>query len=90
MVPEHLAVERVAARVRRGGHSVPEIKIRERYRRLWPLVAVAAAEVQSADFWDNSTLDGPQLAAELVNGQLLSRPKWPPWTAGALSGRWVA
>ncbi len=43
MLPEHVAVARVAARVERGGHSVPEHKIRERYRRLWPLVAEAAA-----------------------------------------------
>jgi predicted ABC-type ATPase len=39
MVPEELAVERVADRVRCGGHSVPEDKIRGRYGRLWELVA---------------------------------------------------
>src|ERR1017187_4374635 len=40
MLPEHVAVARVASRVERGGHSVPENKIRERYQRLWPLIAV--------------------------------------------------
>ena len=90
MVPEHLAVARVAARVERGGHSVPENKIRERYQRLWPLVAVAAAKAQSAAFWDNSTLDGPELVAELANGQLLAPPKWPSWTPDVLTGRWAA
>jgi predicted ABC-type ATPase len=90
MLPEQLAVARVAARVDRGGHSVPENKIRERYHRLWPLVAVAAAKAQTAAFWDNSTLDGPDLVAELAGGQLLARPKWPSWTPDSLTGRWKA
>jgi predicted ABC-type ATPase len=89
MVPEHVAVARVAARIERGGHSVPEIKIRERYQRLWPLVAVAATKAQSAAFWDNSTLDGPELVAELASGQLLAPPKWPSWTADVLTGHWT-
>jgi predicted ABC-type ATPase len=90
MVPEDVTVARVAARVEHGGHSVPENKIRERYQRLWPLVAVAAAKAQSAAFWDNSTLDGPELVAELASGQLLAPPKWPCWTPDALTGRWAA
>lgn len=87
MLPEHVAVARVAARVERGGHFVPEDKIRARYQRLWPQVAVAAAKVQSAAFWDNSTLDGPELVAELANGQLLAPPRWPSWTPDVLTGR---
>jgi predicted ABC-type ATPase len=90
MLPEHVAVERVAARVERGGHSVPENKIRERYQRLWPLIAVAAAKAQSTGFWDNSTLDGPDLVAELASGQLLATPKWPSWTPDVLTGGWAA
>ncbi|MDA8317302.1 MAG: zeta toxin family protein [Actinomycetota bacterium] len=90
ILPEDVAVARVAGRVERGGHAVPETKIRERYRRLWPLVAEAAAMVQSADFWDNSTLDGPELVAELANGQLLAPPRWPSWSPEALTGRWAA
>lgn len=89
MLPENVAVARVAARVERGGHSVPEDKIRQRYQRLWPQVAVAAAKVQSASFWDNSKLDGPVLVAELVNGQLLSPPRWPSWTPDVLTARWI-
>lgn len=85
MLPEHVAVERVAARVEHGGHSVPENKIRERYQRLWPLIAVAAAKAQSTAFWDNSTLDGPDLVAELASGQLLATPKWPSWTPDVLT-----
>lgn len=90
MLPEHVAVARVAARVAQGGHSVPENKIRERYHRLWPLVATAAATANSAAFWDNSTLDGPDLVAALVDGQLLAPPKWPAWTPEVLAVRWAA
>ena len=58
--------------------------------RLWALVAVAAAKVQSADFWDNSTLDGPELVAEMANGQLLAPPKWPSWAPDVLTEHWAA
>jgi len=90
MLPADVAVARVEARVQHGGHSVPEIRIRERYWRLWALVAVAAAKVQSADFWDNSTLDGPALVAELASGQLLAPPTWPSWAPDVLTGPSVA
>jgi predicted ABC-type ATPase len=89
MLPENVAVARVAERVERGGHSVPEHKIRERYQRLWPLVADAAASAQSTNFWDNSTLDGPDLVATLADGQLIARPKWSSWTPVSLTGRWA-
>jgi len=39
LIPEELAVARVAYRVQSGGHPVAENKIRGRYRRLWTLVA---------------------------------------------------
>jgi len=90
VVPLHVAVARVAARVERGGHSVPENKIRERYQRLWPLIAIAATKVPSATFWDNSTLDGPLLVAELADGRLLGPPNWPSWTPQVLTRRWAA
>lgn len=53
LVPVDLTVQRVAERVRRGGHAVPEQKIRERYDRLWPLVAKARDRVDRAEFFDN-------------------------------------
>ena len=90
MVPEDLAVARVAARVRHGGHAVPEIKIRERCHRLWPLVALAAQRTSSAAFWDNSTLDGPESVAVLVEGQLVAPPAWPSWAPSLLAERWAA
>lgn len=41
LVPEDTTVSRVSHRVAHGGHAVPEEKIRERYQRLWDLVAQA-------------------------------------------------
>ncbi|MGH9089978.1 MAG: AAA family ATPase [Acidimicrobiales bacterium] len=88
MVPEDLAVARVRARVATGGHTVPEEKIRQRHRRLWPLAVTAAATADAASFWDNSTLDGPVLAAALGEGRLLGPPRWPPWAPASVTGRW--
>lgn len=42
----HLAVQRVARRVRHGGHAVPEDKIRTRYERMAP---IGVASVHAAD-----------------------------------------
>jgi predicted ABC-type ATPase len=39
LVPEDLAVQRVARRFQAGGHGVPEDKIRARHQRLWTHVA---------------------------------------------------
>jgi predicted ABC-type ATPase len=88
MLPEDLAVARVANRVHNGGHGVPINKIRERNRRLWANVALAAERASSAAFWDNSTLDGPLLIAEVENGVLLRKPKWPAWTPITLIQHW--
>ena len=54
LVPEGLSVARVGDRVRRGGHTVPEDKIRERYRRLWALVVQARVLAERAYIYDNS------------------------------------
>lgn len=90
MVPEDLAVARVAHRMDLGGHAVPEEKVRERYQRLWANIALAGEKANSAAFWDNSTLDGPLLVAEIEKGILLGKPKWPTWTPIALLERWAA
>lgn len=80
LVPEELAVLRVAYRVRAGGHDVPEQKIRERYKRLWTNVALAAAFADKATFYDNSRNEGPQIVAELTAGMSTDRARWPDWT----------
>ncbi|WP_396936815.1 zeta toxin family protein [Mycolicibacterium sp.] len=88
MIPEDLAVLRVRHRVEAGGHDVPEAKIRERYQRLWPLVAAAAARSESATFYDNSTTKGPRIVAQVTGGFVVGAPAWPNWTPAALVSTW--
>ncbi|BBX37082.1 hypothetical protein MMAG44476_10112 [Mycolicibacterium mageritense DSM 44476 = CIP 104973] len=88
MIPEDLAVLRVRHRVEAGGHDVPEAKIRERYQRLWPLVAAAAARSESAAFYDNSTTKGPRIVAQVTGGFVVGSPAWPNWTPAALVSTW--
>ncbi|ART70090.1 ATPase [Mycobacterium dioxanotrophicus] len=88
MIPEDLAVLRVRHRVEAGGHDVPEDKIRERYQRLWPLVATAAARSESATFYDNSTAKGPRIVAQVAGGFAVGAPTWPKWTPAVLVSTW--
>lgn len=80
LAPEELAVRRVAYRVRAGGHDVPERKIRERYRRLWPLIAQAMSIADRAVVYDNSRRTGPVVAAEFYSGLPSGTVSWPQWT----------
>lgn len=88
MVPEELAVARVAARVAAGGHAVPEDKIRGRYRRLWPLVADAIELADTATIYDNSRRKGPHAVAVLSHGFVIGNPLWPAWAPDALTACW--
>jgi predicted ABC-type ATPase len=81
VIPEELSVRRVAHRVRLGGHAVPKAKIRQRYRRLWPLVAQARALADMTYVYDNSTAAQPhRLMASYESGRLLGVPAWAQWT----------
>ncbi|MEB3983434.1 zeta toxin family protein [Mycobacterium sp. 663a-19] len=88
LVPEELAVQRVRHRVDAGGHNVPEGKIRQRYQRLWPLVATAIARCDTATVFDNSALKGPRVVAQLSSGHVIGAPTWPTWTPHVLSSLW--
>lgn len=88
LIPEELAVARVRHRVAAGGHSVPEAKIRERYQRLWALVATAAGRADSATFYDNSGIRGPRIVAQVSGGIIVGSPTWPQWTPAVLTARW--
>lgn len=90
LIPEDLAVHRVAHRVRAGGHEVPEDKIRQRHRRLWDLVAAAIARADTATVYDNSAIGGPRIVAEFSGGVPVGAPGWPLWTPRGLSNRWPA
>jgi predicted ABC-type ATPase len=84
LVPENLAVERVRHRASAGGHNVPESKIRERYQRLWGLVATAIVRCDSATVYDNSGLKGPRIVAQINDGFGMGAPAWPAWTPDVL------
>lgn len=88
MIPEELAIERVAHRVAAGGHDVPTDKIRERHRRLWSIVARAVDRSHAATFWDNSDRNGPRLVALFSDGLPVGSPDWPGWADRALTDRW--
>jgi predicted ABC-type ATPase len=88
LISEALAVQRVAYRVRAGGHHVPENKIRERYQRLWPLASDAITQCDSATVYDNSQRSGPRIVARFAAGQLIETPRWPSWTPEALTVGW--
>jgi len=88
LVPLELALARVDARAAAGGHTVPRRKVRERYARLWPLVAEAMVRSDTARVWDNSRLDGPALVATVVGGRMAGPTTWPAWTPAALTARW--
>jgi predicted ABC-type ATPase len=84
LIPEDLAVERVRYRVAAGGHQVPADKIRQRYRRLWPLAAAAIVRCDSATVYDNSASKGPRIVAQFAAGYLVGAAAWPAWTPQAL------
>ncbi|MEO6204462.1 MAG: zeta toxin family protein [Mycobacteriales bacterium] len=85
MLPEHAAVARVGYRERTGGHHVPEAKIRERYQRLWPLIARARDRAELTYVYDNSRAKRPlRLIARYDHGVLVGKATWPTWTPKSL------
>jgi predicted ABC-type ATPase len=90
LIPEELAVARVAYRVRAGEHPVAENKIRERYYRLWALVTEAMVRCEQATVYDNSGIRGPRIMAQMSEGFIVGSPAWPTWTPQALTARWPA
>jgi predicted ABC-type ATPase len=89
LVPEELAVRRVAYRVRAGGHDVPEAKVRARFHRLWPLVGDAIVLADRAVVYDNSGRAGPVMVAAFFSGLPMGTLAWPAWTPERLSSRWA-
>lgn len=81
MIPEELAVFRVRERVLNRGHDVPEQKVRERFHRLWPLVAEAITVADESYVYDNSSAVRPhQLVAAFLSGRPSGPVHWPQWT----------
>ena len=86
LIPEQLGVQRVRYRVVAGGHAVPEEKIRERYHRLWPLVAEAIGMADVATVYDNSRTTGPRIVAQFAGGAEIGELDWPSWAPEGLTG----
>ena len=85
MVPLAVTLGRVEHRVRQGGHTVPEPKIRQRYDRLWPLVARARELADVTRFYDNEDDAMPlRVVATYAGGRPQGVPQWPQWTPAVL------
>jgi predicted ABC-type ATPase len=86
LVPEDLAVARVAHRIVLGGHTVPEDKVRQRYRRLWWLVLQARQLVDRATFYDNTTASRAfRTVAVYERGRPVGTPAWPTWAPAEIT-----
>jgi predicted ABC-type ATPase len=83
LVPEDLAVQRVARRFQAGGHGVPEDKIRARHQRLWTHVAAMIPLADAVELYDNSG-DRPRSVASFIRGELAGAARWPDWTPDTL------
>lgn len=79
MIPEDLAVHRVAHRVASGGHAVPEEKIRGRYRRVWPHAERAISRCDQSFVYDNSA-GRIRLVARFREGLAVGETTWPVWS----------
>ncbi len=65
-----LALARVAERVRRGGHDVPEVVVRRRFiAGLRNLFEIYAEAVDAWQVYDNADFAGPRLIASGAPGQ---------------------
>ena len=79
-----LSVSRVATRVARGGHDVPNDKLFTRVPRTLKNLSAAVGVVDKAFLLDNSTVSVPfRPVAAYVDGRLAEQfPPLPRWTAG--------
>jgi len=86
LVPVELAVQRVTERVRRGGHTVPETKIRQRYDRLWAHIAQAVKIADVTQILDNSNARHPfHVCATYLHGMPIEPITWPSWVPSPLA-----
>jgi len=73
-----LNMARVDHRVKAGGHSVPEDKIRDRIPRTLRHIKMAKVLCDEVLIFDNSVLDNPfELKAHLVNNDLVKQAAGP-------------
>lgn len=75
------AVQRVADRHQKGGHTVPEDDIRRRYERSLENLPKAIARADEVKIFDNTKNDYAHVAT-FKNGQLESQSSLPDWFKG--------
>lgn len=72
------SLARIANRVRRGGHDIPENDVERRFEGRWEAVAKVLPYCDEAEFYDND--NGFVKVAEYRNGELRTvgehRPQW--------------
>ena len=77
-----LNVSRVNNRVEKGGHTVPENKIIERYARVLDLLLPAIEQCDKCFLFDNSSATGMNLIAQIDKSQmtiLVEPDQLPNW-----------
>lgn len=72
---------RIAERVRRGGHDVPEIDVRRRYLRSLANLPIAVRRADRVLLFDNSKEQGYQLAGILARAKSQWFSPLPSWAA---------
>lgn len=88
IVPVVLSIQRVTERVRRGGHAVPEAKIRDRYERLWTHLDAAIDIADEVEVFDNGSARTPfRPCARYIHGTLVGQASWPKWAPAVLRDR---
>ena len=81
-----MAVARVKARVRAGGHAIPEDTIRRRYRRgIVNFLELYRSLVDSWRVYDNSGNQGPRLIAsgDIRSQMVVDEKTWQDFQACA-------
>ena len=79
-----VSIARVQHRVARGGHDIPDGKLRARFPRTLRNLRLAVPRVERAVLFDNSNYDRPyRLVLGYASGGLVERhPPLPAWTSG--------
>lgn len=80
---------RIANRVRRGGHDIPESDVRRRFAGRWEAVSKVLPYCDEGHFFDND--NGFVEVAEYKNGEFVlmgtEHPRWALELAGYLGGK---
>jgi predicted ABC-type ATPase len=79
---------RVAMRVSKGGHDVPQEKIQQRYARTMNNLRRTLLEIDNVRVYDNSDLDKPYRLVALrdAGARVIAYPPTPQWLKPMLPG----